>query len=73
MSAHTEMSHLLYLTIDIMLMILNIKIYYDYHINFILSNKMRSSLYKTNEKYMYTLQVFNTLNTCIVDLLLIVS
>ena len=49
-------------------MVLNINLYYNYHINLTCSKKMRSRSDKPNVKYMYT---YNTPN--IVDLMLIVS
>ena len=41
------------LIIDIMLTVLNIKLYYNSHINLTWSNKIRSRSYKLNEKYIY--------------------
>ena len=45
-----------------MLIDLNIKFYYNYHINLLITwpKKMRSRSYDQNEEYIYTLQSFNT-------------
>ena len=48
--------------IDIILKVLNIKLYHKYYINLTWSKKIMSRSYKPKEKNMYTLQSFNSIH-----------